>query len=151
MVVDSSKVILPHGQLAAGKIADYPATGMRRVHMAFGIGCQGDLQKPRHVLAYLVTAHQRVLAEPAPAIRVLELAGSSVNFAVRPFGRVEDYWELYFDLTEHVKLRFDEEGISIPFPQQDVHVLQANGSAQKAGAGGKQLGSTGRQSRLVTC
>lgn len=126
---DNSKVVIPNGQISNDKITNFSATGIRRVDLVFGIGYENDLHKAKGILTELVTADERVLAEPAPTIRVLELAGSSVNIAVRPFAKLEHYWDIYFDLTEQVKLRFDEEGISIPFPQQDVHLFQANGSA----------------------
>jgi small conductance mechanosensitive channel len=125
LTADSSKVIIPNGQVSADKITNFSATGIRRVDMVFGIGYDDDLQKAKTILTELVATDERVLPDPPPTIRVLELADSSVNFAVRPFAKLEHYWDVYFDLTEQVKERFDEEGISIPFPQQDVHVLQA--------------------------
>ena len=92
--------------------------------MVFGIGYSDDLLKAKAILEEIITADERVAKEPAPTVAVMELADSSVNFAVRPFVTPDDYWDVHFDTTETVKLRFDKEGISIPFPQQDVHMFQ---------------------------
>ena len=124
-MADSSKVIIPNGQVTANKITNFSATGIRRVDLTFGIAYEDDLQMAKRILTDLVTAHPLILPDPPPTIRVLELADSSVNFAVRPFAKVEHYWDVYFDLTEQVKLRFDDAGITIPFPQQAVRVIQA--------------------------
>jgi small conductance mechanosensitive channel len=90
--------------------------------MIFGIGYDDDLRKAKHILTEVVTADSRVLEDPAPKIAVSELADSSVNFIVRPWVKTEDYWEVRWALTEEIKVRFDAEGISIPFPQMDVHL-----------------------------
>ena len=82
--------------------------------------------KAKRILEELVTEDERVLADPPPRVAVLELADSSVNFAVRPHVKIEDYWDILLDMPERVKLRFDQEGISIPFPQRDVHLFQSN-------------------------
>ncbi len=93
--------------------------------MVFGIGYEDDLKKAKSILQDLIKKEKRVLKDPESVIAVSELADSSVNFVVRPWVKTEDYWGVYFDLTEAVKLRFDKEGISIPYPQQDVHIHQA--------------------------
>lgn len=85
---------------------------------------EDDIEKAERVLQEIVEAHEAVLDDPEPVIRVHELGDSSVNFVVRPWVKTGDYWETYWDLTKAVKLRFDEEGISIPFPQRDVHVIE---------------------------
>jgi len=126
-VGNGSKVIVPNGQVANSTITNFSTTGIRRVDMVFGISYDDDLQKAKEVLTELVTADQRVLEDPAPTIRVLELADSSVNFAVRPFVNIADYLDVQFDLIEQVKLRFDAEGLSMPYPQRDVHLIQENG------------------------
>ena len=90
--------------------------------MVFGIGYEDDLKKAKSILQDLIKKEKRVLKDPESVIAVSELADSSVNFVVRPWVKTEDYWGVYFDLTEAVKLRFDKEGISIPYPQQDVHM-----------------------------
>ena len=92
--------------------------------MVVGIGYESDIDKAKAILEELVSNDERVLKDPAHTIAVAELADSSVNFVVRPWVNVPDYWSLWFDLTEKVKKRFDEEGISIPFPQRDVHVYE---------------------------
>ncbi|RME74250.1 MAG: mechanosensitive ion channel family protein [Chloroflexi bacterium] len=121
---DNVTIIVPNTQATGGKIVNYSARGIRRVDMVFGIGYDDDIQKARQILLDILTSHPKVLEDPAPTVAVMELADSSVNFAVRPFVKVEDYWGVWFDVTEQVKLRFDQEGISIPFPQRDVHLFQ---------------------------
>lgn len=123
-VGNGSRVIVPNGQVANSAITNFSATGMRRIDMAFGIGYDDDLQQAKAVLAELLTADPRVLEQPAPVVGVLELADSSVNLAVRPFVKLADYADVQFDLTEQVKRRFDAEGITMPYPQQAVHVIR---------------------------
>ena len=94
--------------------------------MTFGIGYSDDIAKAQSVLEEIVNAHEKVLKDPAPTIKVNELADSSVNFICRPWSKTADYWDVYFDITRTVKERFDQEGISIPFPQQDVHMHQVS-------------------------
>ncbi|MEA3336722.1 MAG: mechanosensitive ion channel [Chloroflexota bacterium] len=125
---DQKTVIIPNGVVTSDTIINYSEKGIRRVDMVFGIGYDDDMQKAKHILTEMVMADERVLHDPPPTVRVLELADSSVNFAVRPFVKIDDYWPLFFDFTENIKTRFDAEGISIPFPQQDVHLIQPNGS-----------------------
>jgi small conductance mechanosensitive channel len=121
---DNKTVIIPNGQITSGNIVNYSAKGLLRLDMTFGIGYGDDLLKAKRILEELVTADERVAKEPAPTVAVMELADSSVNFVVRPFVKPADYWAVHFSMTEQVKLRFDQEGISIPFPQQDVHLFQ---------------------------
>lgn len=92
--------------------------------MVFGISYSDDIVHAEGVLAQILEAHSKVLDEPAPLIKVHELGDSSVNFVVRPWMKTGDYWDVYWDVTREVKLRFDAEGISIPFPQQDVHIVE---------------------------
>jgi len=126
---EGSKVIIPNGQVSNSTITNYSTTGIRRVDLVFGISYDDDVKHAKAVLTELVAADERVLQEPAPTINVLALADSSVNFAVRPFVKLGDYWDVYFDLTEAVKLRFDAEGLSMPYPQQDVNLISSAGSA----------------------
>ncbi len=121
---ENKTVIVPNAQVTAGNITNYSKKGFLRLDMVFGIGYDDDLLKAKKILEEIINGDERVMVDPAPTIAVLELGDSSVNFAVRPFVTVEDYWGVHFDVTEQVKLRFDQEGISIPYPQQDVHVLQ---------------------------
>ncbi len=124
---DNKTVIIPNANIMSDNIVNYSSKGILRIDMVFGIGYDDDLLKAKKILEELVQADDRVLADPPPRVVVRELADSSVNFAVRPFVKVADYRNVYFDLTEQVKLKFDQEGISIPFPQQDVHLFKTNG------------------------
>ncbi|MUM76272.1 mechanosensitive ion channel [Pseudodesulfovibrio sp. F-1] len=119
---DNRMVIVPNSAILAGTIVNVTANETRRVDMVMGIGYGDDLLKAKELLRKIVTEDPRVLPEPAPVIQVLELGESSVNFAVRPWVKTSDYWAVYFAITEKVKLVFDQEGISIPFPQRDVHI-----------------------------
>ncbi len=122
---DNKKVIIPNSRITGDSIINYSAKDMRRIDLVFGIGYADDIRKAKEVLQQLMTADNRILKDPAPTIGVLELSESSVNLAVRPWVKTEDYWSVYFNLTEKVKLTFDEKGISIPFPQRDIHMFQA--------------------------
>lgn len=118
---DNREVIIPNGNIYSGVITNFSARDTRRVDMVFGIGYDDDLKKAKALLEEIVTADERVLQDPAPVIAVSELGDSSVNFVVRPWVKSSDFWAVKFDTTETVKLRFDQEGISIPYPQMDVH------------------------------
>ena len=122
---DNKVVIVPNGKIGGDTITNATASDTRRVDLVFGIGYADDVEKAQAVLEKLVADHPLVLADPAPVIRVNELADSSVNFVVRPWTKTGDYWTVYWDLVKGVKLAFDREGISIPFPQRDVHIHQA--------------------------
>lgn len=119
---DNKRVIIPNGQVMGGTITNFSANDTRRVDLIMGISYGDDIDKAKAVLQDVVNADERVLQDPAPTIAVVELADSSVNFVVRPWVNKADYWGVYFGLTEAVKKRFDQEGISIPFPQTDVHL-----------------------------
>jgi small conductance mechanosensitive channel len=119
---DNKEVIVPNGTVVAGTITNYSARSTRRVDMVFGISYDDDLLKAKQLLTDIIAADERVLAEPAPVVSLGELADSSVNFLVRPWVKSGDYWDLKSDVTEKVKLTFDREGISIPYPQMAVHV-----------------------------
>jgi len=118
---DNREIIIPNGSIYGGTITNYSARETRRVDMVFGIGYDDDIKKAKQMLDDIVNADERVLADPKPVIAVSELADSSVNFVVRPWVKTADYWAVLWDLTEEVKLKFDEAGISIPYPQMDVH------------------------------
>lgn len=117
---DNKEVIVPNGSIYGGTITNYSSRKTRRIDMVFGIGYD-DIKKTKQILEKIVTADERVLADPAPVIAVSELADSSVNFVVRPWVKTADYWAVLWDITEAVKLEFDANGISIPYPQMDVH------------------------------
>ncbi|MEJ2194355.1 MAG: mechanosensitive ion channel [Ignavibacteriaceae bacterium] len=121
---DNKVVYIPNSALTGGNIVNYSAKDTRRVDMVFGIGYSDDIDKAKAVIKSLLDADSRILKDPAPQIVVSELADSSVNFKVRPWVNSADYWGVYFDLTERVKKNFDEQNISIPFPQRDVHMFQ---------------------------
>ncbi|MCJ8336994.1 MAG: mechanosensitive ion channel [Pseudomonadales bacterium] len=119
---DNRSVIVPNGAIYGGVIVNYSARETRRVDMVFGIGYEADLRQAKQLLADIIAEDERVLKEPATVIAVSELADSSVNFIVRPWVKSADYWPVLWDTTEKVKLRFDQAGISIPFPQMDIHL-----------------------------
>lgn len=119
---DNKRVIIPNSQIMGSTITNYSANPTRRVDLVVGVSYSDDLDKVRKELEQLVAADERILKDPAPTIAVSELADSSVNFVLRPWVNTADYWAVYFDLTERVKKRFDEVGVSIPFPQQDVYI-----------------------------
>jgi small conductance mechanosensitive channel len=118
---DNKRVIIPNSQIMGTTITNYSANETRRVDLVVGVSYSDDLDKVRKELEGLVAADERILKDPAVTIAVSELADSSVNFVLRPWVKTADYWGVYFDLTEAIKKRFDEVGISIPFPQRDVH------------------------------
>ena len=96
----------------------------RRVDLVFGIGYTDDIAKAQKILEEILASHESILKDPEPVVKVHELADSSVNFVVRPWVETDNYWDVYWDITRAVKERFDAEGVSIPFPQRDVHVHQ---------------------------
>ncbi len=122
---DNKQVIVPNSQIMGSIITNYSANDTRRVDMVIGVSYSDDIDKVRSTIRELVDADDRILEEPACTIAVSALADSSVNFVVRPWVKTSDYWPVMFDLTEAIKKRFDKEGISFPFPQQDVHLYQA--------------------------
>lgn len=119
---DNKTIIIPNGNLMNGNIVNYSTKPTRRLDFVFGIGYDDDIRKAKQVLEEILNSDERILKEPAITIGLLELADSSVNIAVRPWVKSSDYWPVHFDITEQVKLRFDEEGISFPYPQQEVHI-----------------------------
>jgi small conductance mechanosensitive channel len=121
---DNKKMIVPNAAVTGGNITNFNANGTRRVDLVAGIGYGDDINKAKTVLEGILAADERVLKDPAPTIAVVEMADSSVNFVVRPWCTGADYWGVYFDVTEAIKKKFDEEGISIPFPQRDVHLYE---------------------------
>ena len=115
-------IIVPNSQLMDSVITNYSANDTRRVDMVVGVSYSDDLDKVHATIKELVAADERILDDPECKIAVSELADSSVNFIVRPWVKTEDYWGVFFDLSEAIKKRFDKEGISFPFPQQDVYL-----------------------------
>lgn len=123
---DNKEIIIPNGQIVGSTITNYSAKATRRVDMVIGVGYNDDLKKVRAVLEEILKADERILPDPEPTIGLLELGESSVNFVVRPWVKSDDYWSVLFDIQEAIKLRFDEEGISIPFPQRDLHIVSGS-------------------------
>jgi small conductance mechanosensitive channel len=121
--IDNKTIIIPNGVLSNESVTNYSTENTRRVDMTFGIGYSDDIKKAKEILEVLLKNDSRVIKDPAPMVVVSELADSSVNFSARAWCNSADYWGIYFDMQEKVKLEFDEQGISIPFPQQDVHVF----------------------------
>jgi small conductance mechanosensitive channel len=124
LTVDNQKLVVPNNKIWGDVIRNVTAQQMRRIDMTFGIGYSDDIAHAERVLTEIVQDEARVLADPEPVIRLHSLGESSVDFVVRPWVRTPDYWEVYWDITRKVKERFDAEGISIPFPQRDVHLIQ---------------------------
>ena len=118
---DNQKLIVPNGAITGGTITNVNAKPERRVDLIVGIGYNDDIKKAKEILNSLVVSDERVLQDKGITVAVSELADSSVNFVVRAWVNTPDYWAVKFDLTENIKLTFDKEGISIPYPQQDVH------------------------------
>jgi small conductance mechanosensitive channel len=121
---DNKTIIIPNAKIMGDNITNYSAKDTRRVDMVIGVSYGDDLKKVREILEDILAKDDRILKDPAPTIGVLELGDNSVNFAVRPWVKRDDYWGTYFDVTETVKRRFDKEGISIPYPQRDVHLYE---------------------------
>ena len=122
---DNKQVIVPNSQIMDSVITNYSTNETRRVDMMVGVSYDDNLDKVRKTIEEIIAADDRILEEPACQIAVSELADSSVNFVVRPCVETANYWAVMFDVTETIKKRFDEEGISFPFPQQDVHLYEA--------------------------
>ncbi len=122
--MDNKKVIVPNAKVMGDNITNFNANGIRRVDLVAGISYGDDIDKAKSVLEGILAADERVLNDPEPTVAVVEMADSSVNFVVRPWVDGVDYWDVYFDTTEAIKKRFDEEGITIPFPQRDVHMYE---------------------------
>lgn len=122
LTLDNQTIVVPNNKIWGDVVKNVTAQTMRRIDMVFGISYTDDIPKTEKVLQDILDSHEKVLADPEPIVRLHELADSSVNFVVRPWVNMDDYWDVYWDVTRAVKMRFDEEGISIPFPQRDVHM-----------------------------
>jgi len=120
--LDNVRIIIPNAQVTGGNILNYTANDKRRVDLVVGVSYGDDLSKVKQVILSTLLADSRVLRTPEPAVAVLELAESSVNIAVRPWVKSGDYWPVYFDLTEKIKVELEANGITIPFPQRDIHI-----------------------------
>lgn len=123
---DNVRVIVPNSQVMGGNISNYTINGTRRVDMVIGVSYEDDLKKTKEVIERVLGAEERILPDPAPVVAVSALGDSSVSFVVRPWVNVADYWGVYFDLTAKIKVALEENGITIPFPQHDVHIKNGN-------------------------
>lgn len=121
---DNKTVIIPNAKLTGDNITNFTVKGTRRVDFVFGIGYGDDIDKARSIIQEIIDQDARVIREPAPMIVVSELADSSVNLTVRAWTSADDYWSFRFDTIEKVKKQFDAQGVSIPFPQRDVHLYE---------------------------
>jgi small conductance mechanosensitive channel len=124
---DNIRVIIPNAKLTADIIKNYTANGTRRIDLVIGVSYEDDIKKAKQVIEQVLAADDRILDDPLPTVAVLELADSSVNFVVRPWVNAADYWNVYFDTTAQVKLSLEENDITIPFPQHDVHMKNGSG------------------------
>jgi small conductance mechanosensitive channel len=131
---DNREITIPNSKIYGDTIVNYSARDTRRIDMTFGIGYDDDIKKAKTLIEEAIKEDQRILADPAPAILLMELADSSVNFAVRPWVNAGDYWNVHSDLLESVKQKFDNNGISIPYPQTDVHLFSAGEAENKSAA-----------------
>jgi small conductance mechanosensitive channel len=129
---DNKMIIVPNSKIIADNIVNISAQPTRRVDFVFGVGYTDDLDGVKEVIHQVLAEDNRVLKEPAPFVGVLALADNSVNFAVRPWVRTPDYWPVFFDMNEKMKKRFDAAGITIPFPQRDIHLYAENRAACSA-------------------
>jgi len=125
---DNREVIVPNGNIYGSNIINFSARDTRRIDLVFGIGYDDDIRKARDIIVSILDQDERILQDPAPVVAVGELGASSVDFVVRPWVTTADYWNVRWDLLEKIKLAFDENGVSIPFPQRDVHLYQHAGA-----------------------
>lgn len=125
---DNQRIIVPNSSILGGNITNTSALPTRRIDLVFGIGYEDNIGQARDIMMAVIEADERILKDPAPAIAVGELADFSVNLNVRPWVNSGDYWAVRADLLEIIKVKFDEAGISIPYPQQDVHMHEVKAS-----------------------
>jgi len=126
---DNREITVPNGQIYGGTIVNFSARDTRRIDLVFGIGYDDDIRRAKQLIEQVMADDERILKDPAAVVMVAELADSSVNLAVRPWVKAEDYWDVRSAMLENVKIVFDANGISIPYPQTDVHLFSADGQA----------------------
>jgi small conductance mechanosensitive channel len=119
---DNVRIIVPNGQVTGSNIMNYTANGTRRIDLVVGVSYEDDLKKAQQVIENVILSDERILKEPAYTVAVSELGESSVNFVVRPWVNVADYWAVRFGITEKIKLALDKNDITIPYPQRDIHM-----------------------------
>lgn len=120
--IDNVRIIIPNAQVTSGTIRNFTANDTRRIDLVIGVSYDDDLKKAKQVIENVLSADARILKNPAPTVAVSELGDSSVDFAVRPWVKPADYWDVYFDITEKLKLAIDSNGLTIPFTQYDVNI-----------------------------
>jgi len=147
---DNKVIVIPNKNVWGNIITNVTASDTRRVDLVFGISYDDPIPEAIRAMEETVEAHPLVLKEPAPTIRVNELADSSVNFICRPWVKTEDYWTVYWDLMRQVKERFDAVGISIPYPQQDVHFIEGAPVPKPEQPGGSSSQERGSSSNRVS-
>jgi len=123
---NNRRVVIPNGAMSNGSVENYTAEGQLRVDLTVGISYSSNIAKAKQVLLEMMQKNSKILQDPTPLVAVVELADSSVNLVVRPWCKVEDYWNVYFETTELAKTVLEENGIQIPFPQRDVHLYQSS-------------------------
>lgn len=121
---DNKKIIIPNGKILADTITNFTANDTRRLDLKIGVSYSDDLEKVKNTINAVLSEDSRILKEPAPIVGVLEFADSSINIVIRPWVNRLDYWAVHFDTYQKLKQRFDQEGITIPFPQRDIHLLR---------------------------
>ena len=126
---DNVRIIIPNAHVTGGNIINYTVNGTRRVDLVIGVSYGDEISKAKDIMMNVLRSHELVLDTPEPVVAVKELADSSVNYVVRPWCKAEDYWTVYFDITEKVKLALEAGGLTIPFPQRDVHLFKADSVA----------------------
>ncbi len=122
LTLDNKTIIIPNGNLSNNTIINYTKEALRRVDITIGISYDDDIKKAEKILMDIINKHKLTLKNPEPFVRVSELGDNSVNFALRAWCKTENYWDVYFDIMELVKITFDEQGVSFPYPQMDVHL-----------------------------
>lgn len=126
---DNIRVIVPNAQVTGGSILNYTINGTRRIDLVVSVSYGDDLRKARRVIENVLAAETRLLREPAPVVAVSEMAASSIDLVVRPWVKVADYWNVRFDLVEKLKVSLEEHGLTIPFPQRDIHIRTSAAAA----------------------
>ena len=131
---DNREITVPNSQIYGGTIVNFSARDTRRIDLTFGIGYGDDIRQAKNLIEAAMSEDERILKDPEPAILLMELADSSVNLAVRPWVNAAEYWDVRSDLLERVKTKFDTNGITIPFPQRDVHLVSEPGQEGRPAA-----------------
>ncbi len=123
---DNKEMIIPNGQITADVITNYTTEATRRIDLVIGVSYDDDIHKAKQILMDTISGHELVLSDPKPNVMLKDLGASSVDFAVRPWVKTDDYWTVYGDLMEQIKTNIEAAGLSFPYPQQDVHMHQVN-------------------------